>query len=357
LDDLAARAYASLKALVGDKPIVLALVKEPGLPRALVGDAGRVMQILGNLIGNAVKFTQAGSIFLRIARQPASSPKASIRFEVIDSGPGVSDDVGARLFQAFEQGETIEKARADGAGLGLAISRRLARLMGGDIDFETEEGRGSRFWFEAPFEIVEAGAVEPAARPAARPCRREDERPLDVLVAEDAAPSRTLLRIMLNARGHVVAEAENGAAALAAARSRPFDLILMDVQMPLMDGLAAARFIRGLPEPVASTPIVAVTADAFEDQRLQCLEAGIDDVIVKPFTDEALGAVLARWGHPGARRAGAQPGDRRPPDQPQNANLEGREAVARRMGQAFVSPPPAGSSRAPRPVTRRGFHA
>jgi signal transduction histidine kinase/ActR/RegA family two-component response regulator len=302
LDDLAAPAYSNLKRLVGDKPIALTFVREPGLPQALVGDFGRVMQILHNLLGNAAKFTQRGSISFRISRQASSSPRALIRFEAIDSGPGVGDEVRARLFQAFEQGETIERARADGTGLGLAISRRLAQLMGGEIDLETEEGTGSRFWFEAPFEIAESAAVESSANSAAVPSARAAERSLEILVVEDTTPSRMLLRIMLEARGHWIAEAENGAAAVEAAQGRRFDLILMDVQMPVMDGMAAARLIRKLPEPAASTPIVAVTANACEDQRLKCGQAGIDDVIVKPFTDDALCAVLARWGGEGARR-------------------------------------------------------
>ena len=313
LDDLVAQAYSTLATLVGDKPISLSLVRDPGLPRALRGDADRVMQIIVNLIGNAVKFTQRGSIFLRIARLASSSAQALVRFEVIDTGPGVSDTVRARLFQAFEQGETTGTARADGTGLGLAISRRLARLMGGNIDFETEAGRGSRFWFEAPFEIAEPAAIAPGANFAARVGAREPTRPLRILVAEDTAPSRMLLRLMLERRGHSVAEAENGAAAFEVARSRCFDLILMDVQMPLMDGMDAARLIRKLPEPAASTPIVAVTADALEDRRLKCLEAGIDDVMIKPITDDGLSAVLARWGGVGRRAEGrAADGERTP---------------------------------------------
>ena len=312
LDALLAQANLALKALVADKPIALEFHRDPGLPRALFGDSGRVMQIVLNLLGNAAKFTQRGSIAFHVTGLMVSTTKAQIRFEVIDTGPGVGDQARARLFHPFEQGDAMGKVRADGTGLGLVISRRLARLMGGDIHLETEEGKGSWFWFEAPFEIADLAAAA-ANGGAPRPPLHEAPRPLQVLVAEDSAPSRTLLAIMLRARGHTVEQAENGAEAVDLARRGRFDLILMDIQMPVMDGLEAARRIRKPGQQNSSTPIVAVTADAFEEQRIECLAVGIDDVMVKPFTEDALGEVVERWtDRPERGRAPAPTADGRP---------------------------------------------
>jgi PAS domain S-box-containing protein len=312
LDALLNQALAALKALVAEKPISVEFRRDPGLPRALFGDSGRVMQIVLNLLGNAAKFTQRGSIVFQITGMMVTATKAQIRFEVIDTGPGVGDQARARLFHAFEQGDAVGNVRTEGAGLGLVISRRLAQLMGGDVYLETEEGNGSWFWFEARFEVATLAALETSGDSASIPRPREAERPLRVLVAEDSVPSRTLLKIMLRARGHRVAQAENGAEAVDLAQRKRFDLILMDIQMPVMDGLEATRRIRRLNQPNSSTAIVAVTADAFEEQRVASLAAGIDDVMVKPFTEEALGQVVKRWTEKPARRGAASPsGDER----------------------------------------------
>ena len=291
LDTLLVELDTTLKVLSRDKALDVGMERAADLPARIQGDRGRIAQILLNLISNATKFTQAGAIRFRITRESSGHGEARIRFEVRDTGLGITPAAAATLFEAFQQGDAASGLRASGAGLGLAISRRLARLMGGDVNFESEPGMGLRFWFEAPFPVATASdSTRPNTAAAATERRRL--HPLDILVVEDTASSRLLLTTLLKRRGHRVREACDGAQALECLKQHRCDLIFMDIQMPVLDGLEATTRIRKLPPPIGRTPIVALTAEAFEDQKQLAFRAGMNKVITKPFNETSLDSVL-----------------------------------------------------------------
>ena len=278
-------------------------------PAQVRGDRLRLEQILLNLLSNAVKFTEQGRVDVRLA--PAGA--GWLRFEVADTGIGISDAQCKALFQPFMQADVSTTRRFGGTGLGLAISHRLALLMGGRIGVHSHLGQGSLFWVELPMETVVPAApadvlpLLPVAlpRPAgARPLSGHD-RPgpvlqgARVLLAEDNPINQEVALELLTAQGAQVDVADDGRAALALAAQHRYDLVLMDVQMPHLDGLAATEALRRLPG-WAEVPIVAMTASAFSDDRTQCMAAGMNDVLVKPVEPEALIACMRRW----HRRAG-----------------------------------------------------
>ncbi|PZR34395.1 PAS domain-containing sensor histidine kinase [Caulobacter segnis] len=252
----------------------------------IMTDATRVRQALFNLVGNAVKFTAAGSVTVRLSR--TSSPDTpSLVFDVIDTGVGVPLEAQARLFDRFQQGDASTTRRFGGSGLGLAISRNLARMLGGDITFQSEPGVGSTFTLTI--------AAPPAVAPEASVV--EDDSllaGLRVLVVEDNATNQLVARRILEQLGAAVSLAGDGASGVAAARKGGFDLILMDVQMPGMDGLEAARRIRAFAGPAGRTPIIALTANVMAHQRAAYLAAGMDGVAAKPISPTALVAEILR---------------------------------------------------------------
>jgi CheY-like chemotaxis protein/anti-sigma regulatory factor (Ser/Thr protein kinase) len=246
-------------------------------------DPVRLRQALFNLVGNAVKFTEAGRV--RIAC--FTPTRATLRFEVEDTGVGIPKDVQGRIFQRFDQGDASTTRRFGGSGLGLAITKRLAEMMDGDVGFTSTEGRGSTFWFEI------------AAEPADAQVRHADEltpvlEGLRVLVVEDNATNRMIATKLLESLGAAVTTAADGYLGVEAAEQGGFDLILMDVQMPGIDGLEAARRIRALGGPAAATPIVALTANVLAHQQRRYLDAGMDGVVGKPISPGALVAEIAR---------------------------------------------------------------
>ncbi len=282
------------------------------LPWKLRGDPGRLGQILLNLASNAVKFTSQGSVRLfasTLEHMQASDragiadaadgqgTKALIRFEVIDTGIGMTGEQLSRLFNAFEQADASMTRRFGGTGLGLAISKRLAELMGGRIGVESEPDRGSRFWVEIPFILVDAGAegAQPAAPSAQRPTTpREGLRGARVLLVEDNFINQEVACEILRAEGVEVTVAEDGLAAVELVSSKPFDLVLMDIQMPAMDGLEATRAIRKIPG-LEKLPIIAMTANAFESDRQNSLDAGMNDHLPKPVNPEQVYGKLLEW--------------------------------------------------------------
>jgi PAS domain S-box-containing protein len=288
LHAVAAAAMEVIRPTAEAKGLVLRLLIEPDLPKLIVGDPVRVRQILVNLLGNAAKFTTQGSIELHV-RLALGGLKA--RFEVLDTGPGVSDDKRRRLFQDFERGDDPVSASVDGAGLGLAISARLAALLGGLIGQEPNpHGRGSLFWLELPVRGDLAGPeLEGDADPgnAAGPAAAR-LRPLRILIVDDVAMNRDVAGSMLRAGGHQAFDAASGAQAVAAAGASDFDVILMDVRMPGMDGLEATRRIRALPGGRGKVPVIALTAQVFSQQIDQCRQAGMTGYVAKPFLQEAL---------------------------------------------------------------------
>jgi PAS domain S-box-containing protein len=316
------RAVDMITATAREKGLTVSALIAPDVPKWVVGDVGRIRQVLLNLLGNAVKFTDRGSVEVTLARAPAGDGLTSLRFSVRDTGIGIPPERVPRLFSDFSQGDASISRRFGGTGLGLAISQKLAAMMGSTIAVESEPGAGSIFSFTLRLRVPNDNA-DPAAQDrlgsreikmeAAGPPHDRVDRKLLILVAEDNPTNQVIARRMLEGMGHEVRLASSGQEAVDAARSCSFDAILMDVMMPEMDGIDASGRIRSS-EGDRHVPILAVTANAFEHDRMACIEAGMDGFLGKPFTRAALQAALKsvlveRDGHPGSRRTD--------PDQPE----------------------------------------
>jgi hypothetical protein len=283
-----------------ERGLALHLELDPQLAAFHHGDPHRLRQILNNLVGNAVKFTAAGSVTVRVAVTGADAQSQSVVVAVSDTGIGIPADRLGLLFQPFTQVDSSTARRFGGTGLGLAICRQLAELMGGQLQARSAERTGSTFSLDLSLPIAAAPQGLPAAPPrpaAAAPLRTRGPRALQVLLVEDNAVNRELATAMLESLQVTVVAAEDGDGALACADDTVFDLVLMDCQMPGRDGYATTREWRRRERVLGNTrtPIVALTANAMQGDREQCLAAGMDDYLAKPFTREALGAMLARW--------------------------------------------------------------
>ena len=286
-----------------EKGLGLALDVAPDVPRRLVGDPGKLRQVVMNLVGNAIKFTDKGLVTVRVSLAPGAEPAeqshAMLEFCVEDTGVGIAKDKQARVFEAFTQEDSSITRRYGGTGLGLAISGRLVSMMGGQLGVDSEPGRGSRFFFRVRLE-VDNTAVEETLRPVpAAPSSLKPARTLDVLVVEDNAVNRTLALRLLQRWGHRAAIAEDGRQALERLETARFDAVLMDMQMPVMDGLEATRRWRAVERADAAgrrVPILGLTANAMQSDRDACLEAGMDDYLSKPLSSEKLFDALERAG-------------------------------------------------------------
>ena len=281
-----------------EKGLQLTIDCGPGIPDLrLRGDPLRLGQILLNLAGNAVKFTERGTVTIRIRNAEPPQDGILLRFEIEDTGIGVSAEDSRRLFVAFEQADGSMTRKYGGTGLGLAISRKLAEMMGGEIGFESRATGGSRFWFSARFD-PDPGAA-PAASAAVVPeaaeaCLRRRHLDARLLIAEDEPVGREIALDLLRSTGLRVDAAEDGAVALELAQGQAYDLILMDMQMPRLNGVDAARAIRAGSRNTA-TPIVAMTANAFDTDRQLCLDAGMNDHIGKPVEPALLFETVLKW--------------------------------------------------------------
>lgn len=269
------------------------------VPFGLIGDSTRLQQALINYTTNAVKFSRSGTITLRAFGETESEEAVVVRFEVEDQGIGISPEAMARLFSVFEQADNSTTRRFGGTGLGLAITRHLAGLMGGEAGVRSQEGVGSTFWFTARLKRQAAQDVDPLARKlgaadSVEKMLRQLYGGCRILVVDDDPMNREVAEVTLQTVGLIVDTAEDGCQALRMVELSEYALILMDVQMPAMDGLEATRKIRALPGGRV-IPIVAMTANAFIEDKSHCLEAGMDDFLVKPFDPELLFSILLRW--------------------------------------------------------------
>ncbi len=289
---------------VMEKGLNLSCRAEPEVPLRLRGDFGRLRQVLLNLAGNAVKFTPSGNVTIAASLEWQQEKSIGIRFSVRDTGIGIAADRLSDIFSPFTQVDSSFTRKYGGTGLGLAISHRLVQLLGGEIGVESEPGLGSTFWFTAVFETQAGGGslgstrevVVSAIRTIAQP-HRKLKRPPRILVAEDNAGNQLVARFILEKLGCRADVAGNGVEALEALRKLPYDLVLMDCQMPLVSGYAATQRIRDPESGVLNPaiPIIAVTANAWKDERERCLAAGMNDYLAKPVDPQSIAALLGKW--------------------------------------------------------------
>jgi CheY-like chemotaxis protein len=263
---------------------------DPACPEWLEGDGQRLRQVLVNFLGNAVKFTGAGSVTLSATyRSGAKAGSARLELAVSDTGVGVPAAMLDTVFERFAQAGPEVSRTFGGTGLGLAISKEIVQLMGGEIGVDSIAGQGARFWCVLDLPVVAA----PNHREAES--IQESARPLHVLVADDNEANRELIGTLVRAMGHTVDVVADGLAAIEAVSSGGYDLVLMDVQMPRMDGLAATRVIRGLPGAAALTPVIALTANVLPDQIAFYRASGMDDHVGKPISPRELLLKIALW--------------------------------------------------------------
>ena len=286
--EVAEAALAIVKIDATAKDLQLRLRYASDLPAWIKGDPTRLRQILLNLLSNAVKFTTKGSIAVSVSRAAANGTDW-LRFAVTDTGMGIPRERQHLLFQNFSQVDRSISRRFGGTGLGLAICKRLAEAMGGSIGVDSEPGRGSTFWFTIPLietapERTDVRAVPSAARRAAR-----------VLVVDDVKVNQLIVEAFLKAAGHQAVLVDNGAEAVEAVQTHDYDLVLMDMEMPVMDGISATQAIRRLGDRVRDIPIVAVTANAMAEEVNRAREAGMNDHLAKPIDRDVLLAMIAKW--------------------------------------------------------------
>lgn len=301
---LVADVIALHQAQAARKGVVIRAEIDPALAPLSCSDRARIAQVLGNLVSNAVKFTAAGQVTVSLA--PAlEDGRPCLDFAVQDSGIGITPQQRERLFLPFSQGDQGISGVYGGTGLGLSICKHLVGLMGGTIDCSSMPGAGARFTFRIVCVSVLAPGAMPGADPAPRAapanpplsCPAPADAPARILLVDDTDMNRQLVSLQLRRHGHRIDIAENGELALAALAREHYDLVLMDCMMPVMDGYQACRAMREKEARLAlpRTPVIALTAGATDDDRLQCEQAGMDDYLSKPFSAAQLNAVVNRW--------------------------------------------------------------
>lgn len=295
LHGLLEEAIGTMRVQARLKGLKMSLTIAPGVPRGVKGDPLRLRQILLNLISNAIKFTSDGGVQVVVKPVVCSETVARLRFEVRDTGIGIPPERLQSIFDPFEQADGSTTRKYGGTGLGLAICKRLVTLMGGQIGVQSEPGKGSTFWFEIEMAQADLPVLREVSREA--PDAPAALKGLRVLVAEDNYVNQKVITRQLEKWGVRYRLAENGYQVLRALQEELFDLILMDCQMPEMDGFEATRRIRAMERQQGGQhiPIIALTANAMAEDREACLQAGMDDYIAKPFKPDALRALLERW--------------------------------------------------------------
>jgi signal transduction histidine kinase/CheY-like chemotaxis protein/HPt (histidine-containing phosphotransfer) domain-containing protein len=337
--------------LIGDKAsakrLDLVFDVDPAVPQWLLGDRTRINQVLVNFASNAIKFTDKGSITFRLRRQDKEGERVWVRFEVTDTGIGMTEEQIGRIFDAFEQADTSTTRKYGGSGLGLAISKRLVELMNGRIGVISMPAVGSTFWVELPLKEGKAGTTQAQAE-AALMAEAASRTPMPtrfngqkILLAEDNVINQQVMRELLRGVGLDVDLAVDGKQALEMVKTGHYHLILMDMQMPNLDGLTATRIIRAIPD-YAQVPILAMTANAFDDDRQACLAAGMNDHIAKPVDPGVLFAKMKRWlsGEPVAKPeplAAPEPAPAPAGEDTIRQNLAAIEGLDIRAGMALVT--------------------
>ena len=286
------------------KGVALTISLDEAVPAYLLGDQSRLRQVLLNLLNNAIKFTARGSVSLGVGIVTRDTETVRLRFTVQDTGIGIPTTKHHLLFERFSQVDGSIQREFGGTGLGLAISKRLVSLMGGEIGVESETGRGSTFWFEVPLTTA-----DPQAQPRQVLPEASERRGCRLLLVEDVPLNQELACAILKQGGHEVDVVASGPEAIQAVQGKAYDLVLMDVQMPGMDGLTATRHIRALEHPSASVPIIALTANVLPQQVAAFRKAGMNDHVGKPFKREALFVAIGRW----AKQPDTEPPSTAPP--------------------------------------------
>jgi two-component system, sensor histidine kinase len=285
-------AEAALSRKAQDAGLEFSVALAPDLPTWLSGDPSRIRQILLNLISNAIKFTRSGHVRVVASHRVSADGTIELRIEVSDSGIGIPSDARSQMFNPFTQADSSVSRKYGGTGLGLAICKKLCTILGGSIGFDSVYQQGSTFWFTVQCRPAKA-PLETA--PPLQPAIETVGRTLRILVAEDTPIIATLITALLKRKGHHADVVVNGAEALGAVQQHSYDLVLMDVQMPRMDGMSATRAIRALGRPERDIPIIALTANALVGQRDHYLAAGMNDYLTKPVQPADLYAALSRW--------------------------------------------------------------
>jgi two-component system sensor histidine kinase/response regulator len=282
--------------ILAEKKEIRLIFSKPSFPKRFKGDSGRIRQVLNNLIGNAIKFTDQGEVSIGITVLEETKEAARLRFEVKDSGIGIPEESLAHLFQMFSQADSTTTRKFGGTGLGLSISKRLVELMGGKIDVKSAPGSGSVFGFELRLELGTSVRTQPKELEQPVPAPAPAMNSHRVLVAEDHLINQKLIHAMLSQLGYTVEVVTNGREALDLLEKSSFDAIVMDCQMPEMDGFEATRVIRAQDDPkLKAIPIIAMTASAIKGDKEKCLEVGMTDYLSKPIHLSNLKAMLEKW--------------------------------------------------------------
>ena len=266
---------------------------DPAIPASLSGDPGKLEQVILNLVGNAVKFTHQGGVRVRVGLIQANKTEVNLRLEVQDTGIGIDPSKLKTIFQPFEQSDNSLTREYGGIGLGLSINWKLVEMMGGEMGVDSEIGKGSTFWATFRFPPSQALPAKPLQLPSLEALKAH-HADAKLLLVEDDCINQEILTELLSEAGLQADIANDGAEAVARATAKDYRLILMDVQMPIMDGLDATRAIRNLPGR-EQTVIIAVSANAYDDDKQRCFEAGMDAFLAKPLSPETLYQTLAKW--------------------------------------------------------------
>ena len=292
LAEIAGKSLNMIQGKASDKGLKLKVSFDRALPARVFGDATRLSQALLNYLSNSLKFTAEGEIALNVSLLAADDKELKVRFAISDTGIGIDAEAMARLFQNFEQADNSTTRRYGGSGLGLSITRHLAKMMGGEVGVQSEPKKGSTFWFSATFGRAQQ-SPEPSPPPviSAKSTLLQDFQGTQVLLCEDNEINQEVILEILSTVGFIVDVAGDGAVGIGLASQKNYDLILMDMQMPVVDGLEATRELRQMPG-YATTPILAMTANAFEADRKACFDAGMDEFISKPINPEALFEII-----------------------------------------------------------------